>query len=48
MDGVLAVLTLITKGEQMVRTPHWESYLEGVVGVGLLLFLAFAFVIMAR
>lgn len=32
----------------MVRTPHWESNIEGVVELGLLLFLAFTFVMMAR
>jgi hypothetical protein len=32
----------------MDRTRHWESKLDGVVGLGLLLFLAFAFVMLAR
>jgi hypothetical protein len=32
----------------MARTLHWESNLEGVLGVGLLLCLTFAFVMMAH
>jgi hypothetical protein len=46
--GLRAVLTVIMKGAQMTRRLHWESNLEGLVGMGLLLYMAFAFVVLAR
>ena len=48
IDALLPVLTVVMKGAQMARTLHWESNLEGVLGVGMLLCWALAFLMMAH